>query len=141
MVTIALNKDISKCIKQADKKEDAFRYALTGKCLHTHDSIPYTQGGDVLDYAVKTSHASLPSNLLGDSISDKVDYMFANDKANKYVYISNNYIAYIMQPQQFKAFVLAFGRLERDSKKNGGNIKVRLLRESNKMLAWLNTQA
>ena len=64
--------------------------------------------------------------------------MYKRDYANKYVYISDNNDAYIMDKREFTAFVTEFGRLERDSQKNGGGMKVRLLRESSRMLAWLN---
>ena len=53
--------------------------------------------------------------------------MYKRDYANKYVYISDNNDAYIMDRYEFTAFVTEFGRLERDSQKNGGGMKVRLL--------------
>lgn len=129
---------VSAAHKQADRKEDDFRYAVTGVCTHKHDSIEFSRGCDVLDYSIKSSHASLPSALKGETIADKLADMYKRDAANKYVYISNDNVAYIMNKPEFTAFVLAFGRLERDSQKNGGNMKVRILRESARMLAWLN---
>lgn len=129
---------VSTASKQADRKEDDFRYAITGVCSHKHDSVEFSKGADVLDYSIKTSHASLPSTLKGDTIADKLVNMYKRDYANKYVYISDDNVAYIMNKCEFTAFVLAFSRLERDSHKNGGGIKVRLLRESSRMLAWLN---
>ena len=129
---------VSTASKQADRKEDDFRYAVTGVSTNKHDSIEFSKGCDVLDYSIKTSHASLPSTLKGETIADKLADMYKRDTANKYVYISDNNIAYIMNKYEFTAFVLAFGRLERDSQKNGGNTKVRILRESARMLAWLN---
>ena len=129
---------VSTARKQADRKEDDFRYAMTGICTHKHDSVEFSKGADVLDYSIKTSHASLPSTLKGETIADKLNDMYKRDYANKYVYISDNNDAYIMDKCEFTAFVTEFGRLERDSQKNGGGMKVRLLRESSRMLAWLN---
>ena len=129
---------VSTASKQADRKEDDFRYAMTGICTHKHDSVEFSKGADVLDYSIKTSHASLPSTLKGETIADKLNDMYKRDYANKYVYISDNNDAYIMDKREFTAFVTEFGRLERDSQKNGGGMKVRLLRESTRMLAWLN---
>lgn len=129
---------VSTASKQADRKEDDFRYAMTGICTHKHDSVEFSKGADVLDYSIKTSHASLPSTLKGETIADKLNDMYKRDYANKYVYISDNNDAYIMDKREFTAFVTEFGRLERDSQKNGGGMKVRLLRESSRMLAWLN---
>ena len=129
---------VSTARKQADRKEDDFRFALTGVCTNKHDNIEFSQGADVFDYSIKTSHASLPSTLKGETIVDKLADMYKRDYANKYVYISNDNVAYIMNKCEFTAFVLAFGRLEKDSQKNGGNMKVRILRESARMLAWLN---
>lgn len=129
---------ISTARKQADRKEDDFRYAITGEATHKHDSVHFDQGADVLDYSIKTSHASLPSTLRGETIAEKLKDMYARDTANKYVYISDDNVAYIMNKCEFTAFVSEFGRLERDSQKNGGNMKVRILRESARMLAWLN---
>ena len=129
---------VSTARKQADRKEDDFRFALTGVCTHKHDSIEFSQGADVLDYSIKTSHASLPSTLKGETITEKLADMYKRDYANKYVYVSNDNVAYIMNKCEFTAFITEFGRLEKDSQKNGGNTKVRLLRESSRMLAWLN---
>lgn len=129
---------VSTASKQADRKEDDFRYAITGICTNKHDSVEFSKGGDVLDYSIKTSHASLPSTLSGETIADKLADMYKRDYANKYVYISDDNVAYIMNKCEFTAFVLAFGRLERDSQKNGGRMKVRLLKENTRMLAWLN---
>ena len=129
---------VSTASKQADRKEDDFRYAVTGICTNKHDSGEFSKGGDVLDYSIKTSHASLPSTLRGETIADKLADMYKRDYANKYVYISDDNVAYIMNKCEFTAFVLAFGKLERDSQKNGGRMKVRLLKENTRMLAWLN---
>lgn len=137
MEKLALTR-VSTAKKQADRKEDDFRYAMTGIVTHKHDSEEFSKGADVLDYSVKTSHASLPSTLKGETIADKLNDMYKRDYANKYVYISDNNDAYIMNKCEFTAFVTEFGRLERDSQKNGGGMKVRLLRESSRMLAWLN---
>ena len=129
---------VSTASKQADRKEDDFRYAVTGISTNKHDSVEFSKGCDVLDYSIKTSHASLPSTLKGETIADKLADMYKRDAANKYVYISDDNIAYIMNKCEFTAFVLAFSRLERDSQKNGGRMKVRLLKENTRMLAWLN---
>lgn len=137
MEKLALTR-VSTARKQADRKEDDFRYAMTGIATHKHDSVEFSKSADVLDYSVKTSHASLPSTLKGETIADKLNDMYKRDYANKYVYISDNNDAYIMNKHEFTAFVTEFGRLERDSQKNGGGMKVRLLRESSRMLAWLN---
>lgn len=137
MEKLALTR-VSTARKQADRKEDDFRYAMTGIVTHKHDSVEFSKSADVLDYSVKTSHASLPSTLKGETIADKLNDMYKRDYANKYVYISDNNDAYIMDRREFTAFVTEFGRLERDSQKNGGGMKVRLLRESSRMLAWLN---
>ena len=137
MEKLALTR-VSTARKQADRKEDDFRYAMTGIATHKHDSVEFSKGADVLDYSIKTSHASLPSTLKGETIADKLNDMYKRDYANKYVYIIDNNDAYIMNKREFTAFVTEFGRLERDSQKNGGGMKVRLLRESSRMLAWLN---
>lgn len=129
---------VSTAKKQADRKEDDFRFAMTGACAHKHDSLRFDEASDVLDYSIKTSHASLPSVLVGDTIAEKLADMFKRDCANKWVYISDDNVAYIMNKFEFSAFVTEFGRLERDSQKNGGQMKVRILRESARMLAWLN---
>lgn len=138
MKKLALTR-VSTARKQADRKEDDFRYAMTGIVTHKHDSVEFSKSADVLDYSIKTSHASLPSTLKGETIADKLNDMYKRDYANKYVYISDNNDAYIMNKCEFTVFVTEFGRLERDSQKNGGGMKVRLLRESSRMLAWLNT--
>lgn len=129
---------VSTAKKQADRKEDDFRFAMTGICTNKHDSLRFNAASDVFDYSIKTSHASLPSTLQGETIAEKLADMFNRDHANKWVYISNSNVAYIMNKVEFTAFVNEFGRLEKDSQKNGGQMKVRILRESGRMLAWLN---
>ena len=74
---------VSTARKQADRKEDDFRYAVTGVCTNKHDSVEFSKGCDVLDYSIKTSHASLPSTLKGETIVDKLADMYKLDAANK----------------------------------------------------------
>lgn len=125
--------------KECDRKEDDFRFAKCGYCLNKHDSIPFEDAADVLHYAIKTSHASLPSTLQGETIEEKLEDMYKRDAATRYVYITNNNIAYVMEKDEFTNFILIFGRIEKDSQKNGGQKKIRILRESIKMLEWLET--
>jgi len=96
----------------------------------TPNNKPATAGGDVLDIQVKSSHASI---CKGTDLNEHL----ALDGANRYAYITNDFLMYLMNKEMYKLFVEKFSYIDTDSKKNGGAKKIRLRNESEKMLEWL----
>ena len=113
-----------------------------------HDSVAYNKGSDFSAYgknhSVKASGASLMSGKLCQGLEDFEaiwDLYEKNVHSDTFDYITKDYTVYEMNINEFKKFVFTFGRLERESKKNGEQVKIKLLKESKKMINWLEGMA
>jgi hypothetical protein len=113
-----------------------------------HDSVPYDKGSDLdigdLHISIKSSRFTLMSGSLckGCTTFDEIWAVYArNVHSNTFVYITNDYIVYMMNLAEFKQFVYEFCGLERESQKNGGYLKIKCRTESKKMLNWLRERA
>ena len=114
-----------------------------------HDSLAYDKGSD-LDTAdgkhisIKASAFTLMSGNLCEGIED-FDGMWnlyeSRVHSDTFAYVTADYIVYEMNISEFKQFVYAFAHTERESEKNGGQMKIRLRKESGKMLKWLADKA
>lgn len=109
-----------------------------------HDALPYDKGSDVeagdRHISVKSSGATLMSGSLceGETTFDGIWSLYARKTAsNLWAYVTKDFTAYYMDKGEFEAFIRKFGRVERESEKNGGAMKIRLRKESAKMLAYL----
>lgn len=122
--------------------QQALDFTLTGH-IRPHDNVKWNEGSDIpeLHMSVKTDRFTLASDLIGETISDKVDDYFNRTASNVFAYVATTGIAYIMNPTEFKAFMLTFCKLERDSSKNGGRMKVRFPHETEKVREWLSQKA
>lgn len=99
-------------------------YTLTNE-LKGHDNLRYDKGADILDYQVKSAKASLHDPNL--------------EKASKFIYVSKDFkTLYIMNRAEYQDFINNFSYKSKESQKNGGGEKLRLLDESKRMLQWLN---
>lgn len=113
-----------------------------------HDKVRYDQGSDLdvndKHISIKASGFSLMSSTLCEGRTD-FDGIWAiyesRTHSNRFAYVSKDYTVYEMSLAEFKAFVYMFGYLSRDSKANGGRVKIQALKESKKMLNWLAAQA
>ena len=114
-----------------------------------HDSLAYDKGSD-LDTAdgkhisIKASAFTLMSGNLceGREDFDGIWNLYAERvHSDTFAYVTAEYRVYEMTLAEFKRFVYAFGRLEPESAKNGGAMKIRLRKESGKMLKWLADKA
>ena len=109
--------------------EQCVRYTLTGQITKA-DNIPATQQADCLDYQIKSARATICKGL-------NIEQHLQQDKAHKYLYVTKNYIGYVMDKSEYLEFCKTFGTITRDSQKNGGQQKLRLKSEGKKMLQWL----
>ena len=94
---------------------------------------------DSSDYR-KSSAFTLMSGNMCEGISD-FDGIWnlyeRNTHSNEFAYVTEDFTAYFMSLAEFKKFVYAFCRVERESEKNGGQMKIRCRKESKKMVEWL----
>lgn len=110
-----------------------------------HDSLAYDKGSD-LDTAdgkhisIKASAFTLMSGALCEGIEDfdGIWNLYAKRvHSDTFAYVTADFTVYEMNLAEFKRFVYAFAHVERESSKNGGAMKIRLRKESSKMLKWL----
>ena len=113
------------------------------------ECLAYDKGSD-LDTAdgkhisIKASAFTLMSGNLceGREDFDGIWELYAERvHSDTFAYVTAEYRVYEMTLAEFKRFVYAFGRLEPESAKNGGAMKIRLRKESGKMLKWLADKA
>ena len=109
-----------------------------------HDNSKYFEDSDLnadgLHYSIKASGFSLMSGSLCEGLTEfNAIWNLYKSKvhSNRFVYIAKSGTAYIMNIDEFEKFVMTFGRLEYESQKNGGKAKIRCLKESKKMIEWL----
>lgn len=125
-------------------KEQALAFTVTGE-LRKHDSVPFDKGSDIpeLHMSVKSDHATLASARLmhGKTFAEQLDEFFQRAASEWFAYVTDEEIAYVMNPTEFREFVATFGKWERESSKNGGGYKIRLGHEGAAMLRWLSVRA
>ena len=113
-----------------------------------HDALPYDKGSD-LDAAgkhisIKASAFTLMSGSLceGRDTFDGIWNLYAERvHSDTFAYVTADFTVYEMNIDEFKCFVYTFAHTERESEKNGGALKIRLRKESGKMLKWLADKA
>ena len=113
-----------------------------------HDSLSYDKGSD-LDAAgkhisIKASAFTLMAGSLCEGIEDfdGIWNLYATRvHSDTFAYVTADFTVYEMNLDEFKKFVYAFAHTERESEKNGGALKIRLRKESGKMLKWLANMA
>ena len=135
--------------ERIDRKNagDAREWAV---CRHymvertAHDSLAYDKGSDLdaggKHISIKSSAFTLMSGNLckGRDTFDGIWNLYAERvHSDTFAYVTLDFTVYEMNLDEFKRFVYAFGYVERESAKNGGAMKIRLRKESGKMLRWL----
>lgn len=109
--------------------EQSVRFTLTGELLKA-DNIRYDLDADCLNFQTKSARATV---CKGDNLKAYLDL----DAATAYIYADNDGIAWVMNRAEYEAFCTEFGTLTADSRKNGGQVKIRLKSESKAMKEWL----
>ena len=111
----------------------------------THDSSDYRSNSDInigtRHISVKASGFTLMSGNMcnGYSEFDDIWNLYKNTThSNEFAYISTEYRVYEMNITEFEAFIRTFGRVEKESAKNGGKSKIRCRKETKAMIEWLN---
>ena len=133
------------------KLSDAAEWALCrqyGIERVRHDSSRYDKDSDVnagdIRISVKTGAFSLMAGSLCEGLED-FDSIWnlykRKSHSNKFAYVTSAGICYMMNIAEFEAFVYEFCYVERDSAKNGGKCKIRMRKESGKVIRWLENKA
>ena len=99
------------------------------------DNKPFTAGGDCGDIQIKSARATI---CRGTDIKAHI----AMDAANRYGYVTADFsIMYLMNADEWFEFASLFGTITRESRKNGGTVKMRLKAENKAMIEWLMARA
>lgn len=122
--------------------------AYMGVERFSHDSKAYDKDSDCISgdmrISVKSSAFTLMSGSLCEGLTD-FDSIWnlyeSKTHSNVIAYVTKDFIMYMMNLAEFKRFVYTFCKLERESEKNGGALKIRCRKESGKMLKWLADRA
>ena len=145
MTTMQLEKIENK--NQGIAREWAFARAM-GIERTSHDNGRYDKDSDVnakgLHFSVKASGFSLMSGTLCEGKTEFEEiWMLYKSKvhSNRFVYVTKENVAYIMNINEFEKFVHEFCKVEKESQKNGGYSKIRCKKESSKMVEWLSKNA
>ena len=135
-------KNISEYANFGQAAEQSLVYALTGE-IRAHRDGRFWASSDIPEFnmSVKSDHFTLAAKLQGDTMQDMVNDYFTRTESAAWAYVTREMLVYIMTALEFRAFIEAFGVVERESEKNGGGLKVRCKHESKKMLAWLANMA
>ena len=117
-------------------------YTLTGS-IRPHDNVKWDEGSDIpeLNMSVKSDRFTLASDLIGETLEAKVNDYFERTASTSWAYASNDGQIYIMNRNEFYAFLMLFCSLQKDSTKNGGRMKVRFGHETARVKMWLGAQA
>ena len=131
-----------------DRKEYALATTF-GKKWEYHNDKRYDRFSDIENMnghniSVKSDSFTLMSGSLTegrDNLDDILSLYLEKTHSDTAAYITADYKAFIMNMSEFAAFIRKFGRVFRESAKNGGAYKIRMLHESKKMVKWLECQA
>lgn len=120
--------------------EQALAYTVTGE-IRKHDHIPFDKDSDIpeMNMSVKSSGFSLASAKVnhGDTFDEKLQDFAERVHSDKFAYVTQDFVAYIMDLTEFLLFVKTFCYWNRESTRNGGGYKIKCKAESKKMRAWL----
>ena len=113
--------------------EQSVRFTLTGEVVKA-DNLRHDLGADCLNYQIKSARATV---CKGTDLKAYLDL----DAATAYIYADNDGTAWIMNREEYESFCTEFGSVQADSRKNGGDLKIRLKSESKAMKEWLKARA
>lgn len=144
MKSIAITTRVSTYANHGQACEQNLAFMLTGE-VRSHDHVAFDKGSDIPEFhmSVKSARFSLASaNLMhAQDFEGQLREYFARVASTVWAYITNDDRAFIMNRAEFEGFVRAFGKMERESSKNGGKMKIRFPQESKAILDYLTSRA
>lgn len=105
------------------RKEYVLRYAYTGIACKA-DHIPFYEGSDIDASSVKSSGATL-CPWHGNSLLEAINWYLANDVSTTYVYVTNDYLVYTMDEDEFREFLLQRAYCDHDSRTHQTTLRIR----------------
>lgn len=122
-------------------KERLVACQLGGESDHRKDKTPFYMGSDIesLHMSVKSARFTLASGNInhGETLEEKISDYIDRTVSTCVAYVTNDLIAYIMDMTEFANFMRRFCKLEAESSKNGGAMKVKCGHETQDLLNWL----
>lgn len=114
-----------------------------------HDSVRFDKGSDIeLDdgrnISVKYGGFSLMAGSCceGETTMEGIWNVYERRvHSNWFAYVTETYEVFLMNLAEFKEFIMTFGKVQRESKANGGQLKVKCDKETKKRVAWLMARA
>ena len=120
--------------------EQALAYTLTGE-IRKHDHHSFDKDSDIpeANMSVKSSGFTLASAKVnhGDTFDEKLADFAARVHSDKFAYVTEDFIAYIMTLDEFLNFIRLFCYWDKESSKNGGGHKIKCRKETKRMRTWL----
>ena len=113
--------------------EQSIRFELTGEICKA-DNLAHHLGGDCLNFQIKSARATV---CKGTDLKAYLDM----DAATAYIYGTLDGKGYVMSREEYELFCGEFATVTADSRKNGGELKLRLKHESKALLEWLEARA
>ena len=114
-------------------------YTLTGQ-IRKADHVPFDKGSDIpeLEASVKSARFTLASTLKGKTFEEQLKDYFNRTASKMAIYVSLELeTAFLMDMEEFRAFIETFCKLQRTSSKNGGGQVIRMGSETKKVQQWL----
>ena len=137
-MTAIITKTIERTYKNnGSHAQQVLDFTLTGN-IRPHDHCKWNEGSDIpeFDMSVKSDRFTLASDLIGETMEEKINDYFNRTASKSFAYVATTGIAYIMNAIEFREFLMTFCSMQRDSMKNGGRMKVRFAHETKKVLQW-----
>lgn len=118
--------------------EQNFIFAMC-KEVRKHDSKAFDKASDYNRTSVKFPGFTLCAGglLNGETLDQMLDDYFQRVHSTEWAVGIDLCTGYLMNADEFRCFVCQFCRLERESSKNGGKIKIRCRKSSKRMREWL----
>jgi len=129
----------NKGFKNEEKFSQRFNIQLNDK-----QNEPFNTGSDTVNgISLKSNRFSVPAIATVTEKTEENKRLLINDHfkntASRCYCITIYGKYYFMSPRLFKEAMIRFSKLDRDSKRNGGKIKIRC-GATKKMAKWLETQ-
>ena len=141
--------DVSKYANNDSKNRgDCYEWAVCryfGIERQKHDKTAYWEHSDVeLPDGRNISVKSRDWTLMGGTLCRGCNTFegiwrryYKNTHSNEWIYVTHDWVAYVMNKKEFSKFVHKFCTLAHESTSKGGDLKIRCHKESRYIRAWL----
>lgn len=141
--------DVSKYANNDSKNRgDCYEWAICryfGIERQKHDGTAYYEHSDVeLPDGRNISVKSRDWTLMGGTLCRGCNTFegiwrryYKNTHSNLWIYVTHDWVAYVMNKKEFSKFVHKFCTLAHESSSKGGGLKIRCHKESRYIRAWL----